>query len=281
MRWKKKQNMLKNLGYTKNLFILPFDHRSTFEKEKFEKKQIIEGKLIIYEAFKKSIKSGISKEESAILVDEEYGDEILQDARENGITTILTTEKSGQIEFDFEYGNDFGEHIKKYNPTFAKALIRFKPNTDWTKLKMLCDYCHNHGYKFLLEVLSGESTPGAQNLTNVISDLRGSDIEPDVWKLEGMGDKTDYESIVAKIKEDGRDNVGLVILGRGENREKVEQWLNAGKNVDGVIGFAVGRTIFWQPLLDFKNGKIGREKAVEEICDNFLHFYKIFITNSY
>ena len=129
--------MIKSLGYTKNLFILPFDHRSSFAKIFQDKDNIASAKWIIYEAFKKALQDGISKDQSAILVDEEFGDKILIDAKNNGFTTILTTEKSGQKEFEFEYGNDFSKHIEKYNPTFVKALIRYKPNANWTKLKML------------------------------------------------------------------------------------------------------------------------------------------------
>src|SRR3989338_525361 len=148
--------MLSNLGYTKPLFILPFDHRSSFAKIFQDKEGIISAKWIIYEAFKKALSDGISKDESAILVDEGFGDKILVDAKNNGITTILTTEKSGEKEFTFEYGNDFSQHIEKYNPAFVKALIRYNPKDDkdskirqQVKLKILSEYCHSHNYKFL------------------------------------------------------------------------------------------------------------------------------------
>lgn len=275
-----------NLGYTKRLFILPFDHRASFAKmlgfdeknlTQEQKEDIKLNKEIIYDAFKKSISQGIPKDEAAILVDEGYGDKILKDALNQGFVTILTTEKSGQETFDFEYGEKFGEHIEKYNPTFAKALIRYKPNADWSKLKMLSDYCRNHGYKFLLEVLSGENIPNAKNMISIIAELRQSGIEPDVWKLEGMEKRNDYETVVEKIKEQERTNVGLVILGRGENREKVEQWINAGRVIKGVIGFAVGRTVFSEPLIAFKNGTIEKNQAINQIANNFQHFYDIFV----
>lgn len=272
-----------NLGYAKNLFILPFDHRSSFAKmfgfvnlSQKEKDYISSAKFIIYEAFKKAITQGVSKDESAILVDEEYGDKVLKEAKNQGFTTILTTERSGMSTFDFEYGESFGSHIEKYKPTFVKALIRYMPNADWTKLKILSDYCHAHGYKFLLEVLSGASISNAIVIIPIITNLRQYNIEPDVWKLEGMENKVDYIKVVEKIKEGERTNVGLVILGRGENKEKVEEWINAGKEVKGVIGFAVGRTVFWEPLVNFKNGKISKEETISQIANNFKHFYDIF-----
>ncbi|MBI2028046.1 MAG: DUF2090 domain-containing protein [Candidatus Levybacteria bacterium] len=275
--------MNNNLGYNKKLFILPFDHRASFAKmfgfvnlSDEEKDYIKSCKQIIYEAFKKSILQGISKDESAILVDEEYGDAILKDAKDQGFTTILTTEKSGNPTFDFEYEDQFGEHIEKYKPTFAKALIRYKQNADWTKLKILSDYCHKNNYKFLLEVLSGLDIVKSESLISIINELRQKRIEPDVWKLEGMENKNEYEAVIEKIQEDERINVELVILGRGENKEKVEQWINAGRLIKGVIGFAIGRTVFSKPLIEFKSGKISREETISQIANNFKHFYDIF-----
>lgn len=275
--------MVNNLGYNNSLFILPFDHRASFAKmfgftnlTSEEKNHIVSAKKLIYEAFKKAISQNVPKDQAAILVDEEYGDEILKDARAQGFITLLTTEKSGEEIFSFEYGEKFAEHIEKYKPTFAKALIRYKPNANWTNLKVLSDYCHTHRYKFLLEMVMGLSAPNAQNLLPAIDVLREKGVEPDVWKLEGMENKNDYESVVAKIQEGERQNVGFVILGRGENKEKVEQWIKGGRDVKGVIGFAVGRTMFSQPLIDYKNDKIDKEKAIEEISNNFQHLYKLF-----
>ncbi|MDP2638183.1 MAG: DUF2090 domain-containing protein [Candidatus Levybacteria bacterium] len=277
--------MNNDLGYTKNLFILPFDHRASFAKmfgftnlTQKEKEYIVLAKKLIYEAFKKAVSQSVPQDQSAILVDEEYSDVVLKDATQQGFTTILTTEKSGQEGFTFEYGRNFTEHIEKYNPTFAKALIRYNPNVDWSNLKVLSDYCHNHGHKFLLEMLMGLDSVNAQNFLPAIERLRKKGIEPDVWKLEGMENKSDYESVVAKIREGDRQNVGLVILGRGESKEQVEEWIKAGKNVKGVIGFAVGRTMFSQPLIDYKNGKIDEEKLIGRISNNFQQLYKLFIS---
>lgn len=274
------------LGYNQNLFVLPFDHRSSFVKlfgfadanlNPQEQKIVAEAKEIIYDAFKKAVSETIPKEQAAILIDEEYGDEIITDAKSKNYNVILTTEKSGQEEFAFEYGSEFGEHIEKYKPTFVKALIRYKSNANWDNLKTLSDYCHQNGYKFLLEVLSEINTPNAQNMVPIISALQELGIEPDVWKLEGMEKSIDYQQVIEKIQEGQRTSVGLVILGRGENREKVEQWIRMGRDVRGVIGFAIGRTIFLNPIMDYNNHKITKEEAITQISANFQYFYRLFI----
>lgn len=266
--------MLKNLGYDKPLFILPFDHRGSFEKAGFE--DIPALKQVIYEAFKKSL-SMVPSETAAILIDEQYGDEILKDAKQQNFTVLLTIEKSGQEDFVFEYGEDFATHIEKYSPDFAKALIKVESTlSDLTKnnLRKLSDYCHSHDPKFLLEIVTG----GNLNLIlKTIVELQDFGIEPDVWKVEGMENELDYRSIVQEARRNGREKVSIVILGRGEEKELVEKWIKAGSKLPGVIGFAVGRTVFWQPLVEFNNGKMSREEVINMISENFIHFYKLFI----
>lgn len=265
---------MQNLGYTKPLFILAFDHRSTLEKTGFQ--NIPQLKQIIYEAFKKSI-GIIPPESAAILVDEQYGNLILKDAQQNSYNTVITIEKSGQEDFLFEYGEEFGQHIEKYNPQFAKVNFKIKNEiSDLSKnnLRKLSDYCHSHSVKFLLELISG----GNVNLIlKTIVELQDFGIEPDVWKIEGMEDDLDYQSIIEEIKKDGRDNVSMVILGRGESKELVEKWIKTGSKMLGIIGFAIGRTIFWEPLNMFRDAKITREEAVNKISENYKYFYNLFV----
>lgn len=299
--------MYNNLGYKKNLFILPFDHRSSFAKlfgftnaelTQEEKEIITKAKEILYDAFKKAVSVRISKEEAAILVDEEYGDKILRDAINQNYNVILTTEKSGQKEFAFEYGDEFGKHIEKYKPFFVKALIHYNPNDDplskmrqQQKLQILSDYCHQNSHKFLLEMLvlptelqlnsvNGNieqyDTELRPNLTaKAIEELQNVKIEPDIWKIEGMETQDSYKVVVLQAQKE-RANVGIVILGRAEKQDKVEKWIKEGSKIKGVIGFAVGRTIFWEPLTNYKNGKITKEQTIETISNQFIYFYNLF-----
>jgi myo-inositol catabolism protein IolC len=297
------------LGYDKPLFILPFDHRSSFEKgmfgvdensmTDFQRQAIIEEKKIIYEGFKKAVSERIPKGEAAILVDEEFGSEVLLDARVSGFNICLTTEKSGQEEFDFEYGTNFKDHIEKFKPKFVKALIRFNPDDDnqvnqrqSEKLKILSDYCRGQNYLFLLEVLipptkeqlakcnnqlpQYEDNVKPQLTIRTIDALNSFGIGPDVWKLEGMGNRELYEKVALKIREKG-ENIGIVILGRGEKKESVEKWIIEGAKAKGITGFAIGRTIFWQPILDFKEKKLTKEQAIDIISNNYQYFYNLFI----
>lgn len=266
-----------------------------------EQKKIVRAyKEIIYDAFKLSIERGISRHEGAILVDEEYGKEILVDAHKQDFITCLTVEKSGQEEFVFEYGDDFGAHIKKINPTFVKALIRYNPEGDQdinerqrVRLKILSEFAHKEGYKFLIEPLIPATEENLKNsggdkekydremrpaLTiKMIMELQASGVEPDVWKIEGMWNSLDYQRVVAVARNSSaRADVGVVILGRGENKDEIVDWIKAGRSVRGIIGFAVGRTVFLPPLIDFKNKVIDRREAVEKIAENYKYFHEVF-----
>lgn len=292
------------------LFILPFDHRGSFMKNMFgisgrlptpeEVKTVAEFKGIIYQGFKQAVATGsVSKESSAILVDEQFGDAILRDAKASNTTFCLCVEKSGQDEFDFEYGDQFAEHIKRYDPTIVKALLRYNPAGDQElnkrqreRLKHLSDFCHSNNYALMIEPLIPATTDqlalaaGDQNrydnelrpalMVAMISEMQADGVEADIWKIEGLEKSEEYELVVTQARSGGRDHVVCIVLGRGADSTKVEQWLRAGATVPGVVGFAIGRTIFWQPLVDYRDGKISVDKAVETIAEKFIHFHQVF-----
>jgi len=298
-----------NLGYKDTLFVMPFDHRGSFQAKMFgikgrqptdeETKMIASYKRIVYDGFRRALDQGVPKDKAAILVDEQFGAECVTDALKNGIKVAMPAEKSGQDEFDFEYGDQFGAHIENFNPSFVKVLVRYnvEDNLEMNKrqaarLAKLSDYCHSHGKKFMFELLVPASEgqlakvdgdkkkydtqvrPGL--MAKAIAELQALGVEADVWKLEGLENAADYKSIVAQARSAGRSNVGMIVLGRGENDEKVRHWLREGANVEGVIGFAVGRTVFWDALAGFKEKKHDRAGAVNMVAKNYKGLVDLF-----
>jgi len=300
---------MKSIGYNRPLYVLPFDHRGSFETKMFgwhgdltpaQTAEIAAAKQVIYDGFKAAIAAGAPKEKGGILVDEQFGAAILRDAKANGFITCCPAEKSGQEEFDFEYGENFARHIEAFGPTFCKVLVRYNPESDATlnrrqtaRLKKLSDYLHGKSEsRFMFELLV-PAEPAQLNrfgddkqvydlklrpklMVQAIEQLQGAGVEPDVWKIEGLDRREDCEKIVAAAHHGGRDQVGCIILGRGENDRKVHDWLTIASGVKGFIGFAVGRTDFWQPLVDFRARKISREGAVAEIARRYREFAGIF-----
>jgi myo-inositol catabolism protein IolC len=291
-----------NIGYDKPLYIQPFDHRGSFQTKMFGWKGTLTGeqtaeiaaaKQVIYDGFKDAVAAGVPKEKAGILVDEQFGAAILRDAKAHGYITACPAEKSGQDEFDFEYGEEFGKHIEAFDPTFSKVLVRYNPEGDETlnrqqsaRLKRLSDYLHSESHRlFMFELLvpaekaqlgrvngdkhayDVEIRPGL--MVGAIEQLQDAGVEADVWKIEGLDRREDCEKVVAVAHRKGRDKVGCIILGRGEDDKKVYEWLTIAAKVPGFIGFAVGRTVFWEPLIDWRAKKITREAAVAEIARRY------------
>ena len=303
-----------SVGFDKPLYILPFDHRGSFQKKMFgwdgalnllQTAEIAAAKRVIYDAFTTAIHAGTPKEKAGILVDEQFGAAILRDARAAGYSTACPAEKSGQDEFDFEYGEDFAKHIEGFHPTFCKVLVRYNPEGDpelnrrqSARLKRLSDYLHgrNSRSRFMFELLVPAEKAQLEGfrgdkkaydlelrprlMAQTIEQLQDAGVEPDVWKIEGLERREDCEKIVAAARRGGRNRVGCIILGRGEDDRKVREWLTTAAAVPGFIGFAVGRTSFWDPLVDWRGKKITREAAVAEIARRYQEFVEIFETQN-
>src|ERR1700719_772547 len=161
---------MKTVGYNKPLYILPFDHRGSFQTKLFgwpgaltmeQTAKIAASKQVIYDGFQAALKGGVPESKAGILVDEQFGSAIHQSARTHGYTRACPAEKSGQEEFDFEYGEDFAKHIEAFQPTFCKVLVRYNPDGDRAlnarqaaRLRKLSDYLHEKSQsRFMFELL--------------------------------------------------------------------------------------------------------------------------------
>jgi myo-inositol catabolism protein IolC len=296
-------------GFDRPLYVLPFDHRGSFQMGMFGWKgaltseqtaQIAAAKRVIYDGFKAAVAAGVPKEKAGILVDEQFGAAILRDAKADGFMIACPVEKSGQDEFDFEYGEDFRNHIEAFQPTFCKVLVRYNPEGDKAlnsrqvaRLKLLSDYLRSEsrslfmfellvpGEKAQLEKFKGDKKAYDRELrphlmVQTIQQLQDGQVEPDVWKIEGLDRAEDCSKVVEAVHRDGRNKVACIILGRGEDDKKVRQWLTTAATVSGFLGFAVGRTAFWEPLVRWRSKETTREAAVAEIARRYREFVDTF-----
>jgi myo-inositol catabolism protein IolC len=297
-----------NRGYDKPLYLLPFDHRHSYitgmchftpplTAEQHD--AVADSKHVIYEGFQAAIGKRLPKERAGILVDEEFGAEILRDATRHGFVTAVSTEVSGSDEFELEYPDSFAEHIEKFQPTFAKVLVRYNPEGDAAlnqrqtgRLRQLSEYCRQTSQLFMFELLvpatggqlesvNGETAdydlqlrPGL--MVETIRTLQNAGVEPDVWKIEGLDRREDCVRIVEVARRDGRSEVGCIVLGRGADEQKVVAWLETAASVPGFIGFAVGRTTFWDAVADFLARRTTRAEAVARIARRFREWAGIF-----
>jgi myo-inositol catabolism protein IolC len=295
-------------GYARPLYLMPFDHRHSYETGMFQvrppltaaqHRAIAESKQVIYEGFRQALGSGLPEDRAGILVDEEFGTDILRDATARGYVTAVATEKSGTEELELEYGTAFAEHIEAFKPTFAKVLVRYNPEDDAPRnrrtralLLRLSDYCQTASRLFMVELLvpatpaqldSVQADGAAYDMrlrpgltSRVIRAFQDAGIEPDVWKVEGLDRREDCEMVVENARRDGRRDVGCIVLGRGANESKVKLWLETAASVPGFIGFAVGRTTFWDAVADYRARKTTRQEAASRIARRYRAWTAIF-----
>jgi 5-dehydro-2-deoxygluconokinase len=298
------------LGYDGKLYILAFDHRGSFQKKMFgiqgdptdeEIETISDAKRLIFEGMLEAVKRGAEAGATGVLVDEQFGSDIPERACEQGLKLAMPVEKSGQNEFDFEYGQDFGAHIEQFPTDFSKVLVRYNPDDPDTemnrrqlgRLKELADWLHDHNRKFLFELLvpatddQMSSVDGDTDrydaelrpelMRRAIEDIQNAGVEVDVWKIEGVDERDDAAILAEQARSGpGREGVTCVLLGRGASTEKVEHWLRQAAPVEGFIGFAIGRSIWWDPLKGFLGQELEREAAASQIAENYLHFVQVY-----
>jgi myo-inositol catabolism protein IolC len=264
-----------------------------------ERRRIEDGKNLIFDGMVIAAEAGEDPSVMGVLVDEEFGSTIPSAAKEHGLVLAMPVEKSGQDEFDFEYGDAFGEHIEKFDPDFTKVLVRYNPEGEaemnrrqLDRLRRLSEWLRERDRKFLFELLvpatddqlaqvggdsdryDAELRPGL--MVAAIAQSQEAGVEPDIWKIEGVDRQEDCTTIAAQTRRDGRDGVACVVLGRGADDAKVDHWLREGAPVNGYIGFAIGRTIWWDPLQAFLEGAVERDKAAAQIAENYVRFTKVY-----
>lgn len=297
-----------NLGYNRSIYLLPFDHRESYVTGMCEfapplsaaqHDAVSASKRVIYDGFREAVAHGVPKGYAGLLVDEEFGAGILRDATASGYMTALSTERSGSAEFEFEYGDAFAAHIETFAPTFAKVLVRYNPGGDAAlnrrqtgRLRQLSDYCRRTGQRLMFELLvpatrdqlarvEGNAAEydlrlRPELMRDTVRTLQDAGVEPDVWKIEGLDLRDDCERMVATARRDGRSGVGCIVLGRGADEQKVVAWLATAASVPGYIGFAVGRTTFWNPVADFLAHRVTRQEAVMRIAERYQEWAAIF-----
>jgi len=238
------------------LYILSFDHRGSFKKglmgiagepSSKERERISGLKELIYDGFKRAIDGGAPRHSCGVLVDEEFGAQIARSARTHELTLAMPVERSGQDEFEFEFGDRFPEHIEAFDPTFAKVLVRYNPDGDGQlnrrqaqRLARLSESLHARDRKFLFELLVPATAQLAQVaggqdaydrelrpalVVRTIAQLQTAGVQPDIWKIEGLETQQDCEAVVDQARAGGREDVRCVVLGRGADLARVAQWL--------------------------------------------------------
>jgi len=304
-----------HLGLDSALYILSFDQRRSplgvsvpqemLTPEQMgaiesAKSQIALAKYIIYDGFKAALAAGVPQSKAGVLVDEQFGADILRDALARGYHTAYPVEKVRHDEFDFEHGEDFSKHIEDFQATFCHAQVRYSPEGNQKRrqsdrLKILSDYLRGTGRRrtlFMLELLvppekvqlgrvkESKSTYGSEIHSRLIvqgiQELQNAGVEPDVWQITGMNCRDDYEKVVVAARCNGRDKVGCIIVDEGQDEKSFRESLMTGASVPGIMGFAVGPSIFAEPLTSWAARRTMHKAAATEIAQRYKNLVTIF-----
>ena len=288
------------LIYNRPLLMLPFDHRASFSRDilgittKLTPEQharITELKDIVYHGFRLVANDMPDRMSYALLADPEYAAHILHSARDAGFTVAMPVEKSGQEEFQFDTP-EWRSAIEQVQPHIVKALVRYNPRGDaamnkrqLTRLKTVADYCHKTHRVFLFELLVpptsaqkksyGEKYDAALRpalSAQAIQEVHAAGVEVDIWKIEALP-REDWAAAIAATKHTPRHTQPVfIVLGRNAPVATVEGWLRDAAPHDEAAGFAVGRTVFYEPLKRYVAGKVTKEIAARQIAAQFRHF---------
>ena len=281
------------------VFALAFDHRNSVRTSfmglvapptQEQTRQMVEAKRVVVDALIEAAPSVVDAVPT-LLIDAEYGGAHVADARGAGIAIAMPLEVSGQAELRFEHDADFEAVIEQFDPDYAKVLIRYNPDGDGemnarqrARLGKLTAWLEGRRQRLMLELLVPPETDQLAALggdrhrydrelraaltVRAVDEIGAGGVRPALWKLEGPESTADARRISAAVRALDAD-AGCLVLGRGDKVSAVHRWLATAAQVPGFTGFAVGRTVWWEPLRAFMAGG-SRKVAVESIAHNYL-----------
>jgi myo-inositol catabolism protein IolC len=284
------------------LFILAMDHRDSFGRTLFgvtgeptgqQLASMRSAKSTIFAAAERLAGTDLGGGQLGVLVDERLGADVARRAKAAGFVLAMPAEVSGSDRFRFEYGDDFGEHIEVFDPDWVKVLVRFNPadpaelqQDQLAGLRRLDDWVTSHRRHWLLELLvpptreqlaahedqalfDEQERPGLT--VQVVKTMTDAGVRPRIWKLEGYETTAGAQQVLdAVLATDPA--ASCIVLGRNAPQRQVDHWLDVAAPLQGYVGFAIGRSIWDEPLADLLAGRSGQDATEETISERYAHF---------
>jgi myo-inositol catabolism protein IolC len=289
------------------LFILAMDHRDSFGRTLFgvtgtptgqQLADMRSAKSLIFSAAERLSGTDIGGGQLGILVDEQLGADVARRAKAAGFVLAMPAEVSGADRFRFEFGDDFAQHIEAFDPDWVKVLVRFNPadpadlqQDQITGLRRLGDWIDTHRRRWMIELLV---PPTREQLTahedqamfdkherpsltvQVITTLTQAGIRPRIWKLEGYETAEGAELVLAAVRSTD-PGASCIVLGRNAPQRQVDHWLDVAAPLQGYVGFAIGRSIWDQPLADLLAGRSDQDATETEISERYAGFIRRYL----
>jgi 5-dehydro-2-deoxygluconokinase len=217
-------------------------------------------------------RSADAQRSAAFLVDQQYAAAEIERARGAGIAVGTPVERAGVFPLEWNTTPFWDAAVGD----FVKVLVRHKPEWDVTtraeqfsKLKRLSDWCHANDRVFVLEVLVMTSDQEREDeLPRFIRDAYAAGVLPDYWKIEGTASAAAMHKVDAAVAT--RSGPKLVILGKAAGFDAIDAWFGTAATASTAAGFAIGRSVYWQPAADYLLDKLDAATATRQIADNYL-----------
>jgi myo-inositol catabolism protein IolC len=263
------------------LLILAADHRDSLERGLYgltapptpvQAARISADKLLVYQALLEAADQLPAQSQAGMLIDEQYGASVAELASHSAgaVSLCMPLEASGQEWFHFAYGEDWQRHAGFFAADHAKVLMRDNPSLDAShrehqarRLAQVSAWAATANRSLILELLvpatgadkdatagnmdryDDELRPG--HTLQIMEYLQDHGVEPAFWNVEGLGRHDDAVAVAAMAQRGGRQ-ARCIVGGRHAPREKLRHLLQVAAPIPGWDGFAIGHSIWWDPL---------------------------------
>jgi myo-inositol catabolism protein IolC len=281
------------------VFALAFDHRNSLRRDFMhltgeptpeQHDAMVAAKGVVVDALLAAAPE-VSPDSAVLLIDHEYGGDLVAKAQTGGIGVAMPVEVSGQRELRYLCDGHPERIIDDYGPDYVKVLIRYNPGGDAAmnarqraRLRELASLLDGRPQQLMLELLVPPEDAQLAAVANdrgrfdrevraeltatAIRQIAGDGLRPRLWKIEGPESRDDAARIAEAAGSADPDSSCLV-LGRGADDAAVRRWLAIAAATDGFTGFAVGRTIWWDALRGYLDGG-DRDAAVATVARRYL-----------
>jgi 5-dehydro-2-deoxygluconokinase len=262
-----------------SIMALAIDHRMQLEKIADDaganRERISAFKLLAVEA---AARVAAGRPGYGMLLDGKYGREALFRALDHDLWIARPVEEPGSRPLDFEFGGSLAAKLQEWPVAHTIKCLCFYHPDDPPEMKArqerellrLYDAARTLGHELLIEIIASKNGPVQDDTTaRVIERLYAIGVKPDWWKLEGQTSRAAWDSIERAVTAGDPWCRGVVLLGLEAPEDDLAQTFAVARSCGLVKGFAVGRTIFVEPAVEWFGGRIGDREAVERMAGAF------------
>lgn len=277
-----------------HVYMLAADHRWQWEEwcdaRGIARSRIADVKRLAFDAFM------LAREQSpqvrthgALLLDEQYSSATVADAVRAGIEIGTPAEKAGAVPLAWTT-DPFDRAL---TGAFVKVLVRYRSDDDTAihdgqlrKLDALQTWCRGAGQPLVVEILVArrqepeddfDASGRPAMLARFIGDAYARGLVPDFWKIEGTMSASGARIVDGAIA--AQPDARQIILGKAADLRTIDDWFATAARTTTAAGFAIGRSVFWEPSTAFLSGASTAAAAIDRIAGNYLRLVSAWLTH--